>query len=154
VRVEDHPGHHVDGGPPLQEERSDDNFFEENFSQGNNVNVIVLDNSHRNHIGETNFNQGIWDNPAGHDFAPNLGTGLMLLNSDENRIVGNVFAENANDGIFIDRKSTDNIVGGNLAINNGRLGINVQGKNRDIGENRAFGNGWSAQCRGASCAGK
>jgi parallel beta-helix repeat protein len=138
--------------------RSHDNFFEENFSDGNGVNVVVLDNSHGNWITETNFNQElwdeIWDDPTGNYFAPNRGTGLMLRNSDKNNIVGNIFAENANDGIFIDSKSTDNLVQSNLAFNNGKLGINVRGENRDGGGNLAFGNGWIAQCRGISCAAK
>jgi parallel beta-helix repeat protein len=134
--------------------RSHDNLFERNVSQGNNVSAIVLDESQRNDISGFNFNQEIWDDPAGHmhDFAPNLGTGLMLRNSDENRIVGNIFAENVKDGIFLDSRSTGNLVEGNLAINNNKLGINVRGTNKDGGGNRALGNGWSAQCRGIPCA--
>jgi parallel beta-helix repeat protein len=67
---------------------------------------------------------------------------------------GNTFAENAKDGIFIDRKSTGNSLSNNVAINNGRLGINVQGTATVGSPNRAFGNGWSAQCRGIPCVGK
>lgn len=95
-----------------------------------------------------------YDGGFGAGFAPNGGTGLMLLNSDKNDIFGNIFARNAKDGIFIDRKSTDNRVGGNLAADNGKLGINVLGEAIDGGGNRAFGNGWSGQCRGIVCAGK
>jgi parallel beta-helix repeat protein len=95
---------------------------------------------------------GLLEVPA--ELTPSRGNGLMLRNSDDNSIGGNVFAENANDGIFIDSKSTGNVVGGNLAVNNGKLGINVRGTNKDGGDNRAFGNGWVAQCRGIVCAGK
>ncbi len=132
--------------------RSHDNWFEENYSEGNGVNMVVLEKSHGNDLTEFNFRQEIWDDPAGHlhDFDPNLGTGILLRNSDKNRIVGNIVAENANDGIYLDSKSTGNLVGGNLAINNNRLGINVRGKNNHD-DNRAFGNGWSAQCRGVNC---
>jgi parallel beta-helix repeat protein len=134
--------------------RSHDHWFEENYSWGNGVNVFVLDNSHRNSIVEFNFVEadGRLEVPAG--LTPSGGTGLMLRNSDKNDIGGNVFAGNAKDGIFIDSKSTGNVVGGNLAVNNGKLGINVRGKNTDGGGNVAFGNGWSAQCRGVSCAGE
>ena len=77
------------------------------------MNVIVLDNSHGNYVTETNFRDEIWDDPATHmwDFHPSLGTGLWLRNSDKNRILGNIFLEAANDGIFLDEKSTDNVLG-------------------------------------------
>ncbi|HEV3362683.1 MAG TPA: NosD domain-containing protein [Acidimicrobiia bacterium] len=134
--------------------RSHDHWFEENYSWGNGVNVFVLDNSHRNNVGEFNFVEA--DNrlevPAG--LTPSRGTGLILWNSDKNQIVGNVFAENAKDGIYIDSKSTGNRVAGNLAVDNGRLGINVRSKNTDGGGNVAFGNGWSAQCRRLRGSGK
>jgi parallel beta-helix repeat protein len=82
------------------------------------------------------------------------GNGLLLRNSDRNLISGNMFANNTKDGVFIDRKSTDNQLGGITAVNNGRLGINVQGTAITVSENQAFGNGWKAQCRGIVCTGK
>jgi parallel beta-helix repeat protein len=152
-------GHAEDGydggfGAAFALYRSHDNYFEENYSWGNGVNGVVLDNSHRNDIGEFNFVEadGRLEVPA--DLTPSKGTGLLLRNSDKNSIGGNVFAGNANDGIFIDSKSTGNRVGGNLAVDNGKLGINVRGEVIDGGDNQAFGNGWKAQCRGIPCVGK
>jgi parallel beta-helix repeat protein len=146
-------GYNGGSGAAIALYRSHENFFEENFSENNGVNVMVLENSHRNQIFETNFRDEIWADPVGHlhDFDPNLGTGLLRRNSDQNRIVGNIFAENANDGLFVDSKSTDNVVGGNLAINNNKLGMNIRGRTKDAGGNRALGNGWMAQCRGIAC---
>jgi nitrous oxidase accessory protein NosD len=151
-------GHAEDGydggfGAAFALYRSHENFFEENYSWGNGVHTVVLDNSHRNNVGEFNFveSDGQLEVPA--ELEPSQGNGLLLRNSDRNNIGGNVFAGNALDGVFIDRKSTGNVVGGNLAVNNGRLGINLQGtNNEDGGDNRAFGNGWKAQCRGVVCA--
>jgi large repetitive protein len=153
-----HANHGYDGGfgAAFALYRSHNNWFEENWSWGNGVNTFVVDNSHGNDLTEFNFIQEIWDDPVAHlnDFDPNLGTGLLLRNSDRNRIVGNTFAENAKDGIFLDSNSTGNLVEANLAINNNRLGINNRGTNIDGGGNRALGNTWSAQCRGIVCAGQ
>jgi parallel beta-helix repeat protein len=150
-------GHAEDGygggsGAAFALVRSHDNYFEENYSWGNGVDGVVLDSSDRNEIGEFNFVEA--DNrlevPVG--LTPSSGTGLLLRNSDRNSIGGNVFAQNAKDGIFVDSQSTGNTIGHNLAVDNGRLGINVRGRNTDGGGNVAFGNGWSAQCRGVVCA--
>lgn len=156
-----HAKHGYDGGSgaAVALYRSHDNWFEENWSWGNGVNTFVMDNSRRNSIVEFNFgedSEGRSAVPA--DLTPSRGTGLTLRNSDENLIAG-TFAKNANDGIFIDSESNGNQVGGNnhgdnLAVGNGKLGINNRGKNIDGGVNRAFGNGWSAQCRGIVCAGQ
>lgn len=135
--------------------RSHDNWFEENWSWGNGVNTFVVDNSRRNTIVEFNYaeNESGDQTVVPAHLTPSRGTGLMLRNSDENVIAG-TFAENANDGIFLDSKSNGNLVRRNLAVGNGKLGINNRGKNVDGGGNRAFGNGWSAQCRGIICAGQ
>ena len=134
--------------------RSHDNYFEENYSWGNRVDGVVLKDSDRNEIGEFNFVEadGRLEVPTG--LTPSSGTGLLLRNADRNIIGGNVFAENAKDGIFIDSESNGNLVAGNLAVDNGKLGINNRGKNIDGDGNVAFGNGWSAQCRGIVCAGQ
>jgi parallel beta-helix repeat protein len=150
-------GHGVDGydggsGAAFALIRSHDNYFEENYSWGNGVDGVMLDDSDRNEIGEFNFVEA--DNrlevPAG--LTPSSGTGLLLRNSDRNSIAGNVFAQNAKDGIFVDSESTENAIVGNLAVDNGRLGMNVRAKITDGRRNVAFGNGWSAQCRGVVCA--
>jgi len=158
-----HAKHGYDGGfgAAVALYRSHDNWFEENWSWGNGVNTFVVDNSRRNSIVEFNWgedSEGRSAVPA--DLTPSRGTGLMLRNSDENWIAG-TFAKNANDGIFLDSESNGNIVGadgdaggGNLAVGNGKLGINNRGKNIDGGGNVAFGNGWSAQCRGIVCTGQ
>jgi parallel beta-helix repeat protein len=123
--------------------RSHGNHLEENRSFQVFTHVIVLFESHRNTIQETVATE------IGSDGT--FGTGLMLLNSDHNGIAENLFAENLDDGIFIDKKSTGNRLADNLAVNNGKFGINVLGEVIDGGGNRAYGNGFSAQCRGIRC---
>jgi parallel beta-helix repeat protein len=130
--------------------RSHNNWFEENGSRDNGVNVVVLDHSHGNGITETGF---VGEEPFGEG-AGGDGTGLILLDSDNNEIAGNTFARNARDGIFIDGKSTGNSLDNNVAFDNGKLGINVKGTAVVGSPNRAFANGWSAQCRGIPCVGK
>ena len=132
--------------------RSHDNYFEENYSWGNGVDGVLLGDSDRNQIGEFNFVEADARLEVPADLTPSSGTGLLLRNADRNSIGGNVFAQNAKDGIFIDSASTGNVIVGNLAVDNGRLGINVRGTNTDGGRNVAFGNDWSAQCRGVVCA--
>lgn len=104
-----HANHGYDGGfgAAFALYRSQDNWFEENWSWGNGVNTFVVDNSRRNSIVEFNYegDEGPLGIPA--DLTPSRGTGLMLRNSDENEIAG-TFAENANDGIFVDSESNGN----------------------------------------------
>ena len=152
-------GHAEDGydggsGAAFALVRSHDNYFEENYTWGNGVDGVVLADSDRNEIGEFNFVEadGRLEVPTG--LTPSSGTGLLLRNADRNIIGGNVFSRNAKDGIFIDSESNGNVVGGNLTVHNSRLGINNRGKTIDGGDNVAFGNGWSAQCRGIICAGQ
>lgn len=134
--------------------RSHDNYFEENYTWGNRVDGVLLDDSDRNEIGEFNFVEADGRLEVPTDLTPSTGTGLLLRNADRNSIAANVFAGNAKDGVFIDSRSSGNRIGANLAVDNGRLGINVRGTNIDGGGNRAFSNGWSAQCRGVVCAGE
>lgn len=82
----------------------------------------------------------------------NGGTGIALVNSDDNLLARNDASENGRAGIFLDSKSTGNRLRDNVAANNTGIGINASDRSKDLGGNRAGGNGGPVQCRNVRCA--
>ncbi len=79
------------------------------------------------------------------------GFGIGILAGAKNIVSLNIAQRNATDGINVAAAGT--VISLNLAVHNGDLGIEAVQGVRDLGGNRASGNGNSAQCVGVSCRG-
>jgi hypothetical protein len=77
------------------------------------------------------------------------GYGIGVLSGAGNVLKANIVTRNAADGIAVVAPGT--ALGFNVALKNAALGINANGA-RDLGGNRATGNGNAAQCAGVSCS--
>ena len=93
-------------------------------------------------------------------FAENTVAGMTYLNqyNQDLQIIGNSFLRNTGDGLSGAETTSGSangggptLISGNVANNNGGLGINVTGVVRDGGDNFARRNGNPAQCAGVVC---
>jgi Periplasmic copper-binding protein (NosD) len=78
------------------------------------------------------------------------GYGIGVLSGTGNVLKANVVTRSAADGIAVAAPGT--ALGLNVALKNAALGINAVGGVRDLGGNRASGNGNAAQCVGVRCS--
>jgi hypothetical protein len=78
------------------------------------------------------------------------GGGWFLVTGTHNRLIGNQVSGSQIDGIKVTEPG--NRLGDNVAVDNTLLGINAVFGSKDLGGNRASGNGDARQCVGVSCS--
>jgi parallel beta-helix repeat protein len=76
----------------------------------------------------------------------------LALTSDANALIDDAALDNGGDGIRVGEAQTANLVGGNRAERNTRLGIDAAPGTIDGGGNRAARNGDPWQCVDVTCA--
>ncbi|MHA2251361.1 MAG: right-handed parallel beta-helix repeat-containing protein [Candidatus Kariarchaeaceae archaeon] len=107
-------------------------------------NVTITDNNiHDNVLDGIHFEESHFNFIENNHFS-NCNTGILLLNSSSNEILGNTVMQSVNGGIALQAASNYNLVSNNTSFNNGLSGIYV-GSSSDnvISTNQVYANGHS-----------